>query len=631
MIILTNENLNTFISVYQFEGVECSKMDIGHIQDSQARNALVSEIKKLYPQDLLVCCDRELFKRLTGLKKIDGTYGCPYDIQGTSSKVFYAPPIASILYNPEFRKDALFISQKIKEYLTTGKVSLGEGVVTQVKYIYTPQEFELVLPTLYNSPMVAVDIETAGAEPLKHYANYIYSIAFSWNTHEGVAVLVEDNPKIKKLLKEFFENYTGTCIYHNSGFDIQNLVYHLFMENLIDFKNMVDGVQIMTKQFEDTKLIAYLCLNSCTGDKAKYSLKKLAHSYTGNYAQENIADVTKIPIEQLLKYNVTDTCATFWLYDKYLPKLIEENQEGIYRDLFLPTQRVLIETQLVGLRLDPDKVTELNNTLLATKDNLLSGIRQNPTVKKFTENLQQRLVDKYNSKVKTPRDWEYLSKLTGYKDKGEFNPKSPNQVGELLYQYLGFPIIDTTDSGNPSIQKDTLEKLKNYCDTEEKKTLLDSLSEYSGIAILLSTFLPNFVNSPVVDGKKVLYGNFNLGGTISGRLSSSEPNLQNLPSTGTKWAKAIKGLFIAPSDSIFVGSDFSSLEDRISALTTKDPNKLKVYTDGYDGHCLRAYTYYGDKMPDIQAKLKEVDNPKAKFYKVTHEDGSIDYEIIIEN
>lgn len=58
---------------------------------------------------------------------------------------------------------------------------------------------------------------------------------------------------------------------------------------------------------------------------------------------------------------------------------------------------------------------------------------------------------------------------------------------------------------------------------------------------------------------------------------------------------------------------------------------MKVYTEGYDGHCLRAYTYYGHKMPDIQAKLKEVDNPSAKFYKITHDDGKIEYEIVIEN
>lgn len=64
-----------------------------------------------------------------------------------------------------------------------------------------------------------------------------------------------------------------------------------------------------------------------------------------------------------------------------------------------------------------------------------------------------------------------------------------------------------------------------------------------------------------------------------------------------------------------MGLDFASLEDRISALTTKDPNKLKVYTDGYDGHCLRAYAYFGDKMPDIDPNSVDSINSIAKLYK----------------
>ena len=63
---------------------------------------------------------------------------------------------------------------------------------------------------------------------------------------------------------------------------------------------------------------------------------------------------------------------------------------------------------------------------------------------------------------------------------------------------------------------------------------------------------------------------------------------------------------------IFAGLDFASLEDRISALTTKDPNKIRVYTDGFDGHCLRAYSYYGESMPDIKMAPESAICYKAK-------------------
>jgi DNA polymerase-1 len=101
------------------------------------------------------------------------------------------------------------------------------------------------------------------------------------------------------------------------------------------------------------------------------------------------------------------------------------------------------------------------------------------------------------------------------------------------------------------------------------------------------------------DGWNYLYGNFNLGGTVSGRLSSSDPNLQNLPAN-SKYAKLIKSAFQAPDGWLFAGLDFASLEDRISALTTKDPNKLTVYLEGFDGHSLRAQAYFTEKMPDIE-------------------------------
>ena len=83
------------------------------------------------------------------------------------------------------------------------------------------------------------------------------------------------------------------------------------------------------------------------------------------------------------------------------------------------------------------------------------------------------------------------------------------------------------------------------------------------------------------------------------RLFLNTKNLQQLPS-GSTYGKLIKKCFKAPKGWLFCGADFSSLEDYISALTTKDPNKLKVYSDGYDGHCLRAYAYFKDELPEVR-------------------------------
>ena len=106
-------------------------------------------------------------------------------------------------------------------------------------------------------------------------------------------------------------------------------------------------------------------------------------------------------------------------------------------------------------------------------------------------------------------------------------------------------------------------------------------------------------------------------------VHNSNPNLQNLPSNST-YGKLIKSCVQAPSGWLYVGLDFASLEDRISALTTKDKNKLKVYLENYDGHALRAYSYNPEGMPDIIEKRKEV-LKQGQTYKVVYSDGGVDY------
>lgn len=156
----------------------------------------------------------------------------------------------------------------------------------------------------------------------------------------------------------------------------------------------------------------------------------------------------------------------------------------------------------------------------------------------------------------------------------------------------------------------------NRTQAVEYARILKRLIELAEVSIILSNFIRAFVEDTVqkADGCWYLFGNFNIGGTKSGRLSSSDINLQNLPSTGSKYAKDVKLCFAAPPGWSMAGADFNSLEDMISALTTKDPNKLKVYTEGYDGHSLRAYSYFGTQMPDIVNTVESI-NSIQKLYK----------------
>ena len=157
-------------------------------------------------------------------------------------------------------------------------------------------------------------------------------------------------------------------------------------------------------------------------------------------------------------------------------------------------------------------------------------------------------------------------------------------------------------------------KIKTKEEAIKVARILKYLIEINEVSKLLTAFIPAFMFKTILKmGKWFLHGNFHMGGTRSGRLSSSKVNLQQLPSTGSKYAKAIKSCFKAPDGWVIVGADFSSLEDRISALTTKDPNKLKVYTDGYDGHCMRAFAYFSKQMPDIVDTVSSINSIETKY------------------
>ena len=161
-------------------------------------------------------------------------------------------------------------------------------------------------------------------------------------------------------------------------------------------------------------------------------------------------------------------------------------------------------------------------------------------------------------------------------------------------------------------------------DALEVLDLLKELKAYGEEEKILSSFIPAFIDKTLPHGKdEYLHGSLNLGGTISGRLSSSEPNLTNLPSSGTRFAKPVKQCFAAPKGYLMVGADFSSLEDRVNTLQTRDPNKLKVYTDGYDSHSLRAYAYFGEQMPDINPNSVESINSIQKKYPKLRQDSKM--------
>ena len=568
-----------------------------------------------YTPNYVLVADSEYFKVMAKVTKPDAYIGYFF---GDTFKFLYVPSYKQIFYHPEETKEKISRALDSIKASEQGKYcSPGSNIIKDEYYPSTTEDIAELLKSLANRPILTCDIETYS---LKHVDAGLGSICFCWDKHSGCAFKIDKssdsrNQEVRDLLKEFFINYKGTLIFHNIAFDVTVLIYQLFMKDVLDQEGLLNGLDIMLKNWEDTKLMTYLCTNSCSGNNL--SLKYQAQAYAGNWAQDEISNIDKIPEEELLRYNLIDGLSTWFVYEKYKDTLVAEKQDKLYREIFKPTTKDIIQMQLTGIPLNYDKVLEAEQKLNDDKNQALSVITANKYVIKFKEVLNQEAVDKYNSTHK--------KQITLADVDESFNPNSGIQIKKLLYDLIKLPIINLTESKQPATDGDTLKALLNHTTDKDVLDLLQALIDYSAVEKILSAFIPTFKKAtPASDGRRYIYGNFNLGGTVSGRLSSSKPNLQQIPATGSKYAKLIKACFQAPKGWLWVGLDYASLEDHISALVTKDPNKLKVYTDEYDGHCLRAYSYWKNLMPDITAQLDEI-HKEGKVYKVTYDDGSVEY------
>lgn len=631
---------------------------------------LVPELQEDSGIQYLVVADSGYFKVLTGLAKAEPHLGYVKDCLFGPWKVIYIPSFKGIFYDPE--KTRAKISQAIHclvDHIKGDYQDPGTDIIKFEEYPQTDAEIEAWLEKLLKMDRdLSIDIETFD---LKHYKAGIGTITFCWSKHEGIAFPVDyvpisheewletvpvderhkavqvffgrqvRNEHRRKLLRRFFVRFFRKAIYHNISFDVYNLIYQLFMSDLLDTEGMLLGMEILLKNWDDTQIITYLATNSCAGNKL--GLKANAHEFSGNYAMddEEIKDIRRIPLDKLLRYNLVDGCSTWYVYEKHWNRLVDDQQLEIYETLYKPSTWDIIQMQLTGLPLDMARVKQVKKYLEVIQNDALQRIYATQAVQEFTYHLQEKHVAERNSKLKKKR----ISMTDAETLAVQFNPNSGPQLQDLLYEILGLPVIDLTDNKNPATGGDTLEKLKNHTSKQDVKDLLQALLDYGAVNKLLTAFIPAFEDAALgPDGWYYLIGSFKLGGTLSGRLSSSNPNLQNLPANVEMLlsamilemfpelkkfmkkgklllGKLIKWCFAAPPGWIFTGLDFASLEDRISALTTKDPNKLKVYTDGYDGHSLRAYAYFGHRMPDIDPTSVESINSIQKLYPKDRQDS----------
>lgn len=601
--------------------------------------------------EYLLIGDGDYFKTFTGKTKVDASLGYMLDTSYGDWKVAYVPNFRTLFYDPDKVRAKIDSGvNALKAWMAGTYMDPGVDIIKFCSYPQTPKEIATWLQGLLQEPALSCDIEGFG---LKHYNAGIGTITFCWSKHAGVSFPVDlltdefglqdvgGALSVRAMLRQFFEAYTGKLIFHKIDYDVGVLVYQLFMEHLLDNEGMLYGLEVLLRDWDDTKLISYLATNSCAGNRL--SLKDQAQEFAGDYSQgDAIKDIRKIPLPQLLQYNLVDGLSTWFVYEKHYDRMVADNQLEIYEEVFKPAIVDIIQMQLTGMPMDLARVAEVKEIFQEISTEAVAGMQGNPLLGAFVYRLKEEHVAKRNQEMVKKR----ISMSDPEVDKVGFNPNSAPQLQRFLYDTLGLPVIAYTDAKQPATGGKTLTALKNRTSDPNVLDFLDHLIAYKAVNKMLTDFIPSFEGSiQGPDGWHYLFGNFNLGGTVSGRLSSSDPNLQNIPANVTVTlskaflaryqesledyldkgklliGKLVKSCFKAPPGWHFCGIDFASLEDRISALTTKDPNKLKVYTDGYDGHSLRAYSYFAEDMPDIDPNSVESINSIQDRYKPLRQDS----------
>lgn len=533
----------------------------------------------------LMVAESKYFGALTGVTKVEDNIGYTFQckIPGYSHITILPSLHYNILYyNPTKQ---LVIDRSLKVLadvmLGTYKAPGADDMYNLIK-VTTEQDLIVELQKLKEYKVLTCDIETTG---LRFETDSILTISFGIDEYSGVGIALHytyhnqfTEMKMLEYLKNFFEESKGkiTFIYHNGLFDVKFIIRRLFMKHGGDFTGMYYGIDVLG-DFVDTMIVTYLATNST--DRAVLGLKQLSMERMGDYAVDAKNALT-IPLDNLLEYNIKDCCATWYVYNKYWPIMESDDQLDVYNTIFRPSNSGLLEMMMTGLPMNMQNIEKAKSELSKSIEEYSETIRRSEYVLRCNNILRYNAMNKYNDTHKKQKTMEDFSDTV-------FNPGSSSQLRILLFQIMGFSPIEKTETGEPSTNSASIKAFvaesTNNGDVKAVE-LLEAILGASAADKVLGTFINAFETfaHKHPSGDTFLNGNLKLGGTASGRLSSNNPNLQNLPS-GSIYGKLVKSCFAAPEGWLFFGADFSALEDKIGAILSGDKMKTLEFSKGVDG------------------------------------------------
>nr|UVX55350.1 MAG: DNA polymerase family A [Bacteriophage sp.] len=507
---------------------------------------------------------------------------------------------------------------------------------TKYKIITNKQELKKLIQCCKQTGYASVDFET-NAEPIynKSFKPTILSVTFQPGfgcsiplDHFETKKYTSSGWNWKKMLckfgEEVIENPEVVKVAWNYKFDDQ-----IFQKYNIYYRGVcLDG------------MLAKYLLNEEKPNDLKSMVRRYLPEY-GDYEKQDKFD--KIPwdkkeMEPLCHYGCQDTDYTLRLMLFFEKKLIDLGLYNTYRNLIMTASRVLTSVEKNGLYVDRAFNQELLDSYLPKIEAAKEAIYNLPKVKKFTKLYNQSKIEKYIAKLE-----EEIENLDPRVDKrkiqsreqkianiraGVFTTKKelelirPVSLGssvdlpQLMYSEEGFnfEVIKKNDSGKPSTDEETLTNLRLTVKKPDspKAVFLDSLLELRGLEKMYKTYIEGWHEKTQDDDR--LHGRFLIHGTTSGRLSSAEPNAQQIPKTSVD--PNIKKQLVAPKGTLYIASDFSQAELRIMAHLSGDETYLNAFNSGQDPHLAIAATKYHVSYDEALKIYEDENHPDHKIWKV---------------
>lgn len=507
---------------------------------------------------------------------------------------------------------------------------------TKYKIITNKQELKKLIQCCKQTGYASVDFET-NAEPIynKSFKPTILSVTFQPGFGCSIPLDHFETKKYtskgwnwKKMLRKFgeevIENPEVVKVAWNYKFDDQ-----IFQKYNIYYRGVcLDG------------MLAKYLLNEEKPNDLKSMVRRYLPEY-GDYEKQDKFD--KIPwdkkeMEPLCHYGCQDTDYTLRLMLFFEKKLIDLGLYNTYRNLIMTASRVLTSVEKNGLYVDRAFNQELLDSYLPKIEAAKEAIYNLPKVKKFTKLYNQSKIEKYIAKLE-----EEIENLDPRVDKrkiqsreqkianiraGVFTTKKelelirPVSLGssvdlpQLMYSEEGFnfEVIKKNDSGKPSTDEETLTNLRLTVKKPDspKAVFLDSLLELRGLEKMYKTYIEGWHEKTQDDDR--LHGRFLIHGTTSGRLSSAEPNAQQIPKTSVD--PNIKKQLVAPKGTLYIASDFSQAELRIMAHLSGDETYLNAFNSGQDPHLAIAATKYHVSYDEALKIYEDENHPDYKIWKV---------------